>query len=367
MEHELWPLLYHHRQEAAKGFSPKYVHFQPWVLVAVFLWAALHDRPVAWACHPRHWSTTRLRPPCLPSPATLSRRIDGTAVGLFWRRLEERLRGAVAPALVAFLDGKPLTISGVSKDPDAGYGRAAGGKATGYKPHAVWAGRPVPEAWEVTPMNTSEKVVARRLIAQLGHGGYLLGDGNYDASDLYDRAFGRGYQLVAAHRKGKNPGGGHHYQSPHRLRSIALPHSPFGRALYRLRGQIERSFGNAVSFGGGLTAPPAWVRGRDRVRTWVWAKLLINAARILKHKGSGRHERQGLTPPLKNVGQRGDLSTAAAATSAAPSGRAAGCRPAGRRRCARRRGRRWSPPRRGGPAGSASAGCAAAPGPATGR
>jgi hypothetical protein len=28
---------------------------------------------------------------------------------------------------------------------------------------------------------------------------------------------------------------------------------------------------------------PAWVRGGDRVRTWVWAKLLINAARIPKH------------------------------------------------------------------------------------
>jgi hypothetical protein len=29
---------------------------------------------------------------------------------------------------------------------------------------------------------------------------------------------------------------------------------------------------------------PAWVRGLDRVRTWVWAKLLINGVRILIHK-----------------------------------------------------------------------------------
>jgi hypothetical protein len=33
-----------------------------------------------------------------------------------------------------------------------------------------------------------------------------------------------------------------------------------------------------------LAPLPAWVRGLPRVRTWVWAKLLINAARILKHK-----------------------------------------------------------------------------------
>src|SRR5262249_25677145 len=159
------------------GFSQKYVHFQPWVLVAVFLWAALHDRPVSWACDHRNWAATRLRPPRLPAPATLSRRLDGVAVGLFWRPLEGRLRGAGDPALVAVLDGKPLAVSGVSKGPDAGYGRAAGCKAKGYKLHAVWAGRPLPEAWEVTPMNGCEKAAARRLIPQLGWGGYLLADG----------------------------------------------------------------------------------------------------------------------------------------------------------------------------------------------
>lgn len=285
MERELWPLLYRHLKEVAKDFSQKYVQIQPWVLVATFLWAALHDRPVCWACDKHNWSTTRLRPKRLPSPATLSRRLDKAGVGLFWHHLEQRLRGDGSPALVAFLDGKPLTISGVSKDPDAGYGRAAACKAKGYKLHTIWSNRPLPEAWEVTPMNTCEKAVARRLIPQLVHGGYLLADGNYDASDLYDLAFRQGYRLVAAHRKGKKPGSGGHYQSPHRLRSIALLHSPFGRALYRLRGRIERSFGNAVSFGGGLTAPPAWIRGLDRTRTWVWAKLLINAVRILKLQG----------------------------------------------------------------------------------
>jgi hypothetical protein len=50
--------------------------------------------------------------------------------------------------------------------------------------------------------------------------------------------------------------------------------------LYQARGQIERLYGSAVSFAGGLGPLPAWVRGRDRVRTWVWAKLLINAVRL---------------------------------------------------------------------------------------
>ena len=56
-------------------------------------------------------------------------------------------------------------------------------------------------------------------------------------------AGGRGYQLVAPCRRAKNPGCGKHYQSPHRLRSIELLRSDFGRALYRLRTRIERLYG----------------------------------------------------------------------------------------------------------------------------
>jgi Transposase DDE domain len=280
MERELWPPLYRLLQDTARDVRQKYVQHQPWVLVAVLLWAALHDRPVSWACQRRHWSTTTLRPARIPSAATLSRRADGVAVGLFWRELERRLRATGDPALVAAVDGKPLPVGGDSKDPAARFGRGAGCVARGYKLHAVWSTRAVPEAWEVTPLDECEKAVAGRLFGQLGHGGYLLADGNYDASWLYDAADRAGYRLVARCRAAANPGCGKHYQSPHRLRAIELLRGPFGRDLYRLRTRVERSFGNAGSFGGGLGPLPAWVRGPDRVRTWVWAKLILNAARI---------------------------------------------------------------------------------------
>ena len=54
----------------------------------------------------------------------------------------------------------------------------------------------------------------------------------------------------------------------------------FGAALLAARGQIERDFGNLCGFGGGLAGLPAWARRIWRVRAWVHAKLLINAARI---------------------------------------------------------------------------------------
>jgi hypothetical protein len=290
MERELWPSLYHHLQAVAADFRQKYVSYQPWVLVACLLWAALHDRTRAWACQPEHWSSTTLKPARLPSPSTLSRRLDGLVVGAFLRALECRLRASGSLALLALLDGKPLPVSGVSKDPDATWGRGAGGKAKGYKLHTLWANRPMPEAWEVRPLNEAETTVAQRLFGQSSGGGYALADGNFDGSPVFDAAAAANWQLLVP-MPDPNAGQGHRYQSPARLRCIELVRGDFGRALLGLRSRIERLYGTAVSFAGGLAALPAWVRRLDRVRTWVWAKLLINAARIIKH--------QRLTPRLQ--------------------------------------------------------------------
>lgn len=292
MERELWPVLYRTVRDVARDFQQKYVQIPAWVLLLTMLWAALHDRPILWACDHSNWSTTKLRPRKLPSPSTMSRRVDSIGVGLLWRAVEGRLRemSATDPSLISFLDAKPLPVGGSTKDPDARFGRAAGCMAKGYKLHTIWSNRSMPETWELTPLNQAETKVAHRLIDQLDQGGYLLGDANYDANDLYDAAAERGYQLVAPlpKKSASGAGKGHHYQSPHRLRSIAMMQGRFGRVLFRLRPAIERDFGNATSFGGGLSPLPAWIRGLDRVRTWVWAKLLINAVRILKLKDLGQ-------------------------------------------------------------------------------
>lgn len=288
MERELWPLLYHELREAANDFRQKYVQIPGWVLVAVSLWAALHDRPVAWACDGRNWGTTSLRPRKLPSPSTMSRRAYSVGVGLLWRALQERLRAlGPSPALVAMLDGKPLPVGGYTKDPDAAYGRGAGLMAKGYKLHAVWSGGPLPEEWEVASLKVGETTVAGGMLGRLrdrGGGGYLLADGNYDSSPLFDQASDAGYQLVVP--MGANAGGGHGYLSPWRLRCIermrGRGRTDFGPSLYAMRTGIERKFGNATAFAGGLGPLPAWARRLRRVRVWVWAKLLINAARILK-------------------------------------------------------------------------------------
>ena len=280
MERKLWPVLYRAVRQVGRRMKQKGVSYQPWMIAAVRLWAALHDRPRSWACVEANWSSTKLRLVQLPSCSVLSRRADSVGMGIFWRMLEEELRGTAYGGVISVVDGKPLFVGGCSKDPDARIGYGASVKGKGYKLHAIWSSRVLPDAWDITPMNHSESVVAGQLVTQLRGGGYLLADGNYDTNPLHDQSGERGYQLVAKDRKA-NAGQGHRRQSPSRHRSIALRNSRFGRELLKQRTEIERDFGHATNFAGGLCPLPAWVRRAHRVRTWVWCKLLINATRLL--------------------------------------------------------------------------------------
>lgn len=284
MERELWMRLYHLVMEVGQTLRLTDVTYQPHIIVLVFLWAALHDRPVCWACDERNWATTTLRPACLPSPSTLSRRLRRVDTAMLMRAFVLRVRQESEPGLVAVIDAKPLPIGGASQDPEARCGRGAGMWARGYKLYAVWGRRPVPENYRVYPMNVSENKVAEEMIPRLSHGGYLLGDGEYDANPLFDAAGAAGYQLLAP-RENPRAGLGHMRQSPYRLRCIELMRSSFGRKVYALRRGIERAYGSLTSFGGGLSPLPAWVRHQDRVWLWVTAKLLINAARIISEQG----------------------------------------------------------------------------------
>jgi hypothetical protein len=279
MERELWPRIYHELREVARATRQEGVHYHPWVIAAVLPWAALHDRSVAWACDPLNWSTTRLRPEEIPSEATMSRRARKTAFAVFLNRVAARLRGDGPPGWELVVDGKPLPVGHCSKDPDA----KSGSQGRGYKLHAIWGGGPWPQAWEVTAMRDYEGAVAVRLLRQVRGVGVLLADGNYEAGELYDAAADSGYQLLARPDPGDN-GRGHHYQSPHRLLALRWFADGLGWQLYRGRGSIERAFGNAGSFAGGLGPLPAWVRRRGRVERWVWCKLVINAHRILRNR-----------------------------------------------------------------------------------
>lgn len=282
MDHELWKTLSHAMFDVARAFPkyPRQTH-DTHLVVRVYLWAVLHDRPVLWATRPANWPRAN-RPKQLPDQSTMSRRLRVAETTFFLVKLARRVAGTPLPALVKTLDGKPLIIPKHSTDSDATHGRGIGGLAKGYKLHAICGGSAMPLAWSVQPLNVSEAGQAHQLIGQLNDEGYLLADSNYDSDELHDTAVAHGHQLIAPRRR-PGTGLGHRRHSPHRLRAIHLLEqapSPFGRDLYRRRREIERQFGGLVSFGGGLQSLPAWVRTLPRVRLFVHAKLIINAARI---------------------------------------------------------------------------------------
>lgn len=284
MERKLWKSLY--KAVMTVAYEPDDRRGEPGygdrTVVAVYLWAVIHDRPTCWACSRFHWPD-RLMPRPLPSQPTMSRRLRTAAVRHLLNALLRHHRGGGGPDWVRVLDGKPLPVGGCTKDPDARLGRSSGGWFLGYRLHAIWGRRPAPDAWEVLPADRGEPTAARLLVPRCGGRGYLLGDSNYDSNPLHATAARRGLQVVAPPKK-KERGLGHRGHRPERVHALGMLRRPFGEALYACRSAIERSFGNLAAFGGGLGPLPAWVRRLWRVRSWVQAKLLINAARIKAHE-----------------------------------------------------------------------------------
>ena len=281
MEHQRYRAILLVLKECDKGRLRACRDFQDDVIVRVWYWAVIHDRPVSWACQPEHWPIWwRAR---LPSNSTMSRRLRSASVQRLLHEVQRRVTAPTDPGVFWKIDGKPLVISGCSKDRQAGYGRAAGGQAKGYKLHAVVGPRGTLASWRIAPMNKDERVMAERLLKTVAIQGYVVADGNYDSNRLHAVCDRRGnLQLVTPRRYGPGKGTGHRRQTPGRLRNIALVESPcprFAAGLLHDRDEIERNFGQLTNWGGGLTGLPAWVRTYRRVHRWVQAKLTLTALR----------------------------------------------------------------------------------------
>lgn len=280
MERELWRRISQAVTGVDRQFHQgRYTH-SVGRIVRVYLWAALNDRPVYWACRRENWRGVR-PPRHLPDQSRMSRRLRQADTQEFLAKLHARFGQSKESELVKFVDGKPLPISRHSQDADAAVGRGAGGFDKGYKLHAIYGQSGRVLAWQVHPMNVDERKTAMTLVTQLPDEGYLLGDASYDGNALYAAAREHGHQLIAPHRYGTPGQVGHRRHSPARLRGIALLEDPseFGRSLFQQRGRIESRFGNLSSFGGGLICLPPWVRTLPRVRFYVSAKLLIRTVR----------------------------------------------------------------------------------------
>jgi hypothetical protein len=282
VEGQLWNLIVAILASISKRRKRTCEDFGDEDIVKVFYWSVIHDRPISWACQRRNWPL-HLRRRKLPSSTTMSRRLRSSSVMGLLNALERRVTAPRQAHLYWMVDGKPLVVSGCSKDRQAGYGRAARSKAKGYKIHAIIAADGSLANWRLAPMNKDERVMAQRLLKTTDIAGYIVADANYDSNNLHKTCDARGNrQFVTPRRYGPGRKVGHRAQSPGRLRSIALLENPqprFGQQLLKDRSAIERHFGNATNWGGGLTHLPPWARTYRRVRRWVQAKLALTAIR----------------------------------------------------------------------------------------
>ena len=290
MEEQLYRSLYklvwsleHPRQ--------KNVIFSDRIIVMVYLWSVLHDRPVCWACEPQNWGKGLDFE--LPSDSAMSKRLRTLSV----QQLIERAMSAASdlfgpPPLVKQIDSKPMYVGPYSKDRDAKRGRVAQGQlARGYRLHTLNHGRIV-RSFVLGPMNEHDSVLAPVLIDRLEGAGYAVMDNAYDTNDLHERAAQNNHQLVAPPRAINKGVRDLKHNCPERIRALDLLDSPlqycgldapFGRELYNCRQRVESGFGGLTFVG--LHYLPAWVRGPRRVALWAAAKILIYLCREGKNKG----------------------------------------------------------------------------------
>lgn len=268
----------------------KRTRFGDRIIVMVYLWSVLFDRPVCWACDKRNWDQDDFE---LPSDSTMSRRLRTVGV----QQLIERALSAGSelfgkPPLVKQIDSKPLYVGPYSKDKDAKRGRiGAGQMARGYRLHTLNHGRIV-RFFTLAPMNAHDSTVAPDLLMHLEGGGYALVDNAYDSNDLHQAAAAVNHQWVAPPREANRHVRDAKHNCPQRLRTLDMLASPlehcgqpgrFGQQLYNQRQQIESGYGGMTLLG--LHYLPAWVRGPCRVALWAAGKILIYLCREAKNAG----------------------------------------------------------------------------------
>jgi len=288
MERELWRLIRESLRRLPRRRLRNAVYTDAEVL-AVLLWAALHQRPVSWGTRRSSWPPQAWRRR-LPDQSTMSRRLRDPAVPGLMRELAARIQRRLPPGRVMLTDGKAFMLEDRTGDRDAANGRGSGRMARGYKLHVIVDDRHRLYAWAILPLNHAEQPQTRALLGQMrgerrpGRR-LLLGDAGYNSNPLFAAARDAGLRLIAPRCK-PGTGTGWRRHDRDRLSSMRLTEERGGwmwPKLHGLRTGVERYFSglsSGVVSGGHL---PSWARRIHRVRYWIDAKVIINAARIVRN------------------------------------------------------------------------------------
>jgi hypothetical protein len=293
LDRDLWRKLLSSVKRAARSLpkAKRRPKFPDWLIVAMYLWCVWHDRPLCWGCDRSHYGAL-FRPRKLPSVSQFSRRVRGERFRLILQRVHQDLAGWCVPTALSYLDGKPLPVGAASHDRQARVGKVSGGFARGYKLHGwVTEDRRLP-VWSVQPLNVGEPLVAWAMLPHLpplpAGRALVLADGNYDDRDLHKGLDAAGARLLAPPRGFAEHPVTLRQMGPARREALEVwtRHTALAEHVHHHRLNVEGTFSNLCSFGGGLGPLPAWARGQERVTRWVGAKIIIYHARLAARKAA---------------------------------------------------------------------------------
>lgn len=295
MDREVWTLILNAVKHAAEqvgwGGGRRRPVYANWLIVAMYIWSVWHDRPLSWGCRRGSYGFL-FRPRKLPSISQFTRRIKSDDCQHILQLVHDQFAQRGVMTQTVYIDGKPLTVSPVSKDRDAKRGKISGAFARGYKLYAaVNANRRI-VVWSVMGLNEDEKTVARHaLLPQLPPltpDALVIADSHYDSAPLHAQVSEPlGVWLIHPLRNQQRATGQFRArklrQMPWSRRELVRQwedHAELMRFVYKARQEIERVFGVLTCTAGGLASLPAWVRHLDRVRRWVGVKIILYNARL---------------------------------------------------------------------------------------
>ncbi len=133
--------------------------------------------------------------------------------------------------------------------------------------------------FQVHSMNIAEQTVAQSLLKEAPPRlNRILGDTIHDSIPLHRVAHATGRRLYTPLRQGRVG----RRRQPQRLRLLRLLQHGAMRKLLRWRIKIEQAFALMSNLSFGFKGLPAWVRGPHRVGTWMWGKILLYHANLLR-------------------------------------------------------------------------------------
>jgi Transposase DDE domain len=301
LDRQIWRIIFKSVGRATQaikspGRRPRYPNR---LIVAMYFWSVWHDRCLSWACDKEHYNSLFHPRGVLPSISQFTRRIKTDICQRILQKVHDDLAARGIASRLGYMDGKPMVVSAVSKDPDARSGHISGGFAKGYKLHACIGQDRRIKVWAVSPLNIDEKAVARQLL--LGQlplppdplNSLILADKNYDAASLYNAFAASGQALLtplrATHLAGSN---GRHPRTlqtmgPIRREAVHLweHHRPLVKYVMKQRNNAEGVF-SVLAVALGLNALPAFVRRLDRVRRWIGTKIILYHARLIAQEAA---------------------------------------------------------------------------------